>query len=166
VGSHFAGTIKLNVIRRGCLGKTSGFCHRSLVRHRGGSCRPPAITGHKTLVEVERYTPAADQERLARQAIQRRSENRSGKPLVDEVADTADGALKINSLMWTMALPRGIEPSKINGVASFSYWKSHIASSGEFRPLANMSGGLALQISHLRWYPTPYRTASPPNRLV
>ena len=30
-----------------------------------------AITGHKTLAEVERYTRAADQERLARQAIQR-----------------------------------------------------------------------------------------------
>jgi site-specific recombinase XerD len=39
-----------------------------------------AITGHKTLAEVERHTRAADQERLARQAIQRQSENRSGKP--------------------------------------------------------------------------------------
>jgi integrase len=36
-----------------------------------------AITGHKTLAEVERYT--RDQERLARQAIQRQSANRSGK---------------------------------------------------------------------------------------
>jgi integrase len=33
-----------------------------------------AITGHKTLAEVERYTRAADQERLARQAIHRQSE--------------------------------------------------------------------------------------------
>jgi enterobacteria phage integrase len=39
-----------------------------------------AITGHKTLAEVERYTRAADQERLARQAMQRQSANRSGKP--------------------------------------------------------------------------------------
>jgi enterobacteria phage integrase len=69
-----------------------------------------AITGHKTLAEVERYTRAADQERLARQAIQRQSENRSGKPLADEVANTTDEALKINSLMRKMALPRGIEP--------------------------------------------------------
>jgi len=51
-----------------------------------------AITGHKTLAEVERYTRAADQERLARQAIQRQSGNRSGKPLVDEVANTTDEA--------------------------------------------------------------------------
>ena len=69
-----------------------------------------AITGHKTLAEVERYTRAADQERLARQAIQRQSTNQSGKPLADEVANTTDEALKINSLVSKMALPRGIEP--------------------------------------------------------
>src|SRR5450755_3734163 len=71
-----------------------------------------AITGHKTLAEVERYTRAADQERLARQAIQRQrqSESRSGKPPAGEVANTTDEALKINSLMWKLALPRGIEP--------------------------------------------------------
>jgi site-specific recombinase XerD len=69
-----------------------------------------AITGHKTLAEVERYTRAADQERLARQAIQRQSENRSGKPPAGEVANTTDEALKINSLTWKLALPRGIEP--------------------------------------------------------
>jgi integrase len=65
-----------------------------------------AITGHKTLAEVERYTRAADQERLARQAIQRQSENRSGKPLAGEVANATDEALKINSLAWKLALPR------------------------------------------------------------
>jgi integrase len=69
-----------------------------------------AITGHKTLAEVERYTRAADQERLARQAIQRQSENRSGKLDVDEVANSTGEALEINSLMWKMALPRGLEP--------------------------------------------------------
>jgi integrase len=69
-----------------------------------------AITGHKTLAEVERYTRAADQVRLARQAIQRQSENESGKPGLDEVANTTDEALEINSLLWKMALPRGLEP--------------------------------------------------------
>ncbi|WP_410052829.1 tyrosine-type recombinase/integrase [Bradyrhizobium sp. SZCCHNRI1058] len=69
-----------------------------------------AITGHKTLAEVERYTRAADQERLARQAIQRQSENQSGKPPISEVANSTDEALDINSLAWKMALPRGIEP--------------------------------------------------------
>ena len=62
-----------------------------------------AITGHKTLAEVERYTRAADQERLARQAIQRQTETRNGKPPADELANTTDGALKINSLMRKMA---------------------------------------------------------------
>jgi integrase len=69
-----------------------------------------AITGHKTLAEVERYTRAADQERLARRAIQRQYENRSGKPDVDEVANTTDESLEINSLPWKVALPRGLEP--------------------------------------------------------
>jgi enterobacteria phage integrase len=38
-----------------------------------------SITGHKTLAEVERYTRAAQQERLARQAIQRQLGSKSGK---------------------------------------------------------------------------------------
>jgi integrase len=69
-----------------------------------------AITGHKTLAEVERYTRAAEQERLARQAIQRQSENRSGKPELGRVANTTDELTEINSLMNQMALPRGLEP--------------------------------------------------------
>ncbi len=69
-----------------------------------------AITGHKTLAEVERYTRAADQERLARQAMQRQSENRSGKLPVDEVANTTEQTLEINSLIARLALPRGLEP--------------------------------------------------------
>jgi integrase len=69
-----------------------------------------AITGHKTLAEVERYTRAADQERLARQAMQRQSENKSGKLLADDVANSTDELIKINSLVSKMALPRGLEP--------------------------------------------------------
>jgi len=69
-----------------------------------------AITGHKPLAEVERYTRAADQERLARQAMQRQSESRSGKLPVDEVANTTDQTLEINSLIARLALPRGLEP--------------------------------------------------------
>lgn len=67
-----------------------------------------AITGHKTLAEVERYTRAADQERLARQAMQRQSENRSGKLPVDEVANTTEQTLEINSLIARLALPREV----------------------------------------------------------
>jgi Phage integrase family len=69
-----------------------------------------AITGHKTLAEVERYTRPADQERLARQAMERQSANKGGKSPVKELANATDEALQINSLMWKMALPRGLEP--------------------------------------------------------
>jgi integrase len=69
-----------------------------------------AITGHKTLAEVERYTRAAEQEQLAWQAIRRQSENRSGKPHLDKVANTTDEHIKINSLIAKVALPRGLEP--------------------------------------------------------
>jgi hypothetical protein len=44
------------------------------------------------------------------QAIQRQYTSKSGKPLGDEVANTTDEALKINSLIAKVALPRGIEP--------------------------------------------------------
>ena len=69
-----------------------------------------SITGHKTLAEVERYTRAAEQERLARAAIKKQSENRSGKPQRDKVANAADELTKINSLISKVALPRGLEP--------------------------------------------------------
>jgi integrase len=69
-----------------------------------------AITGHKTLAEVERYTRAAEQERLARQAIKKQSENESGKLRLDKVANTTDELIKINSLINKVALPRGLEP--------------------------------------------------------
>jgi integrase len=69
-----------------------------------------AVTGHKTLAEVERYTRAAEQERLARRAIQRQSQTISGKPKLDEVANTTDELSKINSLLSKVALPRGLEP--------------------------------------------------------
>jgi integrase len=45
-----------------------------------------AITGHKTLAEIERYTRDASQERLARQAINKQIENESGKPGRSEMA--------------------------------------------------------------------------------
>jgi|SRR5271169_117931 len=68
-----------------------------------------AITGHKTLAEVERYTRAAEQERLARQAIKRQSESRSGKPDLEEVANQ-ENDIEIASVISRLALPTGIEP--------------------------------------------------------
>jgi len=46
-----------------------------------------AITGHRTLTEVERYTRAADQEMLARQAIEKQTRTASGKPTLKKVAN-------------------------------------------------------------------------------
>ncbi len=66
--------------------------------------------GDRRQREAERYTRAADQERLARRAIQRQSDDTNGKLPIDEVANTSDDALKFNSLMWKMALPGGLEP--------------------------------------------------------
>ena len=66
-----------------------------------------AITGHKTLAEVERYTRAAEQARLARQAMNRQLKTESGKPSFDKVANTTDELIEINSLINQMALPRG-----------------------------------------------------------
>ncbi|MGF7162264.1 integrase [Rhodoligotrophos appendicifer] len=48
-----------------------------------------SITGHKTLAEVERYTRAADQKRLARQAIEKQTGTPSGKPTLAGVANHA-----------------------------------------------------------------------------
>ena len=68
-----------------------------------------AITGHKTLAEVERYTRAAGQEQLARRAIKRQSENKSGKLVREEVANDQND-IEIASIIDRMALPTGIEP--------------------------------------------------------
>ena len=68
-----------------------------------------AITGHKTLAEVERYTRAVEQEQLARRAIKRQAENKSGKLVRKEVANDQND-LEITSIISRMALPTGIEP--------------------------------------------------------
>ena len=68
-----------------------------------------AITGHKTLAEVERYTRAAGQEQLARRAIKRQSENKSGKLVREEVANDQND-VEIASIISRVALPTGIEP--------------------------------------------------------
>jgi enterobacteria phage integrase len=81
-----------------------------------------AITGHKTLAEVERYTRAAEQERLARQAIKRQSQNKSGKLVGEEVAND-ENDIEITGIISRMALPTGYEganekcPSNLNNYA-------------------------------------------------
>jgi len=63
-----------------------------------------AITGHKTLAEVERYTRAAGQEQLARRAIKRQSENKSGKLIGQEVANDKND-IEITNIISRVALP-------------------------------------------------------------
>jgi hypothetical protein len=64
-----------------------------------------SITGHGTLAEVERYTPAAERERSARQTINRQSESRSGKPDLGEVANQ-ENDVDTAKIISRMALPR------------------------------------------------------------
>lgn len=78
-----------------------------------------AITGHKTRAEVERYTRAVDQVRLARQAIRKQIETGSGKPPSDAVANDGGDALEINSLMAKMALPRSAAPFHENAKSPY-----------------------------------------------
>jgi hypothetical protein len=74
-------------------------------------------TGHKTLAEVERYTRAADQARLAQQAIRRQIDAGGGKPPLDEVANEGGQALEINSLTAKLALlSEARKASKIKGL--------------------------------------------------
>ena len=51
-----------------------------------------AVTGHKTLAEVERYTRAADQEHLAQEAIRKQSVNNEWQTSPDRVANQTDKA--------------------------------------------------------------------------
>ena len=51
-----------------------------------------AVTGHKTLSEVERYTKAASQRRMARDAMQAEKANRTGKPRKTELANPPENA--------------------------------------------------------------------------
>jgi hypothetical protein len=69
---------------------------------------------HKTLAEVERYTRAAEQERLARRAIKRQSENKTGKLTREEVANDQND-IEIASIIGRMALPtEAREPRNYN----------------------------------------------------
>ena len=53
-----------------------------------------AITGHTSLGEVERYTRAADQERLAEQAAAKRSRNKRLGTTPDEIGNELDKLIK------------------------------------------------------------------------
>ena len=92
-----------------------------------------SITGHKTLAEVERYTRAAEQERLARQAIKRQSESRSGKPELPEVANQ-ENDIEIASVISRVALPRGPRGVRVIKVLDGSGTPCHLTESLGFSP--------------------------------
>jgi integrase len=73
-----------------------GLRKAALTRLADGGCTVheiAAISGHKTLKEVERYTKGADQGRLARAAMERMG-NESVKPQPVEVSKTLKALAK------------------------------------------------------------------------
>jgi len=65
-----------------------------------------AVTGHKTLSEVERYTRAAEQERLNAAAMAKQLEN---KRVANSPRRTGK-QIETKQKKSVMALPRGLEP--------------------------------------------------------
>jgi hypothetical protein len=65
-----------------------------------------AVTGHKTLSEVERYTRAAEQEQLNAAAMAKQLEN---KRLANSSRRTGKH-IEAKEKKSRMALPRGLEP--------------------------------------------------------
>jgi integrase len=74
-----------------------GLRKASLTRLADAGCTAheiAAISGHRTLAEVERYTRKADQQRLARSAMERVG-NTSVKPEADQVSNALNPLAKI-----------------------------------------------------------------------
>jgi integrase len=73
-----------------------------------------AITGHRSVAEVSRYTKQADQERLAEKAmlkLSRRAENKTGQEIVqhaDSAGQNGGQAIEDTRLKWTGHNPVGI----------------------------------------------------------
>ena len=65
-----------------------------------------AVTGHKTLSEVERYTRAAEQERLNAAAMAKQLENKKLANSRGQVGKRVEAKEKKSRV----ALPRGLEP--------------------------------------------------------
>src|SRR5262249_40485075 len=65
-----------------------------------------AVTGHKTLSEVERYTRAAEQERLNAAAMAKQLENKKVANSPGPIGKHIEAKEKKSR----MALPRGLEP--------------------------------------------------------
>jgi len=65
-----------------------------------------AVTGHKTLSEVERYTRAAEQERLNAAAMAKQLENKKVANSPGQIGKHIEAKEKKSR----MALPRGLEP--------------------------------------------------------
>ncbi|MGJ8589591.1 MAG: tyrosine-type recombinase/integrase [Yoonia sp.] len=73
-----------------------------------------AVTGHRTLSEVQRYTEEAKRTKLAKQEFERRALERKKVPLPngeDKSGTNPDlEPLENNAFREPMAVPRGIEP--------------------------------------------------------
>jgi integrase/recombinase XerD len=72
-----------------------------------------AISGHKTLTEVQRYTDDADRKRLAESGMAKRQGQSMNKRVANRPAQTGKPAaksLKNRGPNFKVALPRGLEP--------------------------------------------------------
>jgi integrase len=84
-----------------------GLRHAACRRLAEAGCTPheiQAITGHRNLAQVETYTRAVDQARLAESAIARLANPQKSLATLD------DNTLKLLGNLVAMALPSGIEP--------------------------------------------------------
>ena len=66
-----------------------------------------AVTGHKTLAEVERYTRAAEQKRLNKEALEKQLANNKVPNSQPRIAKPIENAAEKTGL----ALPRGLPPA-------------------------------------------------------
>src|SRR5262249_26139995 len=87
----------LGVMPPGCRGTASSMvCVRALTRLADAGCTAheiAAMSGHKTLSEVQRYTSAANQAKLAKAAMERIG-NESVKPEPGKVSKPLSGLEK------------------------------------------------------------------------
>src|SRR5262249_49980258 len=86
---------------------------RRLAEHGNTTHELMAISGHRTLSEVQRYTEDADRKRLADSGMAKRrdqSENTGVANLAVSSGKPTSKSLKLKTLKTVLAVPRGFEP--------------------------------------------------------
>ncbi|WP_370456770.1 tyrosine-type recombinase/integrase [Ruegeria sp. THAF57] len=90
-------------------------CARRLAEAGASAPEIQAITGHKTLSEVQRYIAEANREVMADSGMAKLIARPNGEQtlanLIDTFAKNYGNQLKINDKYMTLAIPEGLEPS-------------------------------------------------------